>query len=120
MNQDKQYMEYNENYTENTLENERIWYSKHNDELISLNITDKNKNLIGNYTSDIDMCNRDNKKFNEIKDGKRNFGENIEKLRLKFILDNKIIRKINNDDYSVKLVFPCDSYNNKSKFIVIR
>lgn len=43
-----------------------------------------------------------------------------EKLRLKFILDNKIIRKINNDDYSVKLVFPCDSYNNKSKFIVIR
>ena len=32
MNQDKQYMEYNENYTENTLENERIWYSKHNDE----------------------------------------------------------------------------------------
>ena len=36
MNQDKQYMEYNENYTENTLENERIWYSKHNDELISL------------------------------------------------------------------------------------
>ena len=37
-----------------------------------------------------------------------------------FILDNKIIRKINNDDYSVKLVFPCDSYNNKSKFIVIR
>ena len=29
-------MEYNENYTENTLENERIWYSKHNDELISL------------------------------------------------------------------------------------
>ena len=89
------------------------------DELISLNITDKNKNLIGNYTSDIDMCNRDNKKFNEIKDGKRNFGENIEKLRLKFILDNKIIRKINNDDYSVKLVFPCDSYNNKSKFIVI-
>ena len=32
------------------------------DELISLNITDKNKNLIGNYTSDIDMCNRDNKK----------------------------------------------------------
>ena len=45
------------------------------------------------------MCNRDNKKFNEIKDGKRNFGENIEKLRLKFILDNKIIRKINNDDW---------------------
>ena len=90
------------------------------DELISLNITDKNKNLIGNYTSDIDMCNRANKKLNEIKDGKRNFGENIEKLRLKFILDNKIIRKINNDDYSVKLVFPCDSYNNKSKFIVIR
>ena len=36
MTQDKQYMEYNENYTENTLENERIWYSKHNDELISL------------------------------------------------------------------------------------
>ena len=36
MNQDKQYIEYNENYTENTLENERIWYSKHNDELISL------------------------------------------------------------------------------------
>lgn len=36
MNQDKQYMEYNENYTENTLENVRIWYSKHNDELISL------------------------------------------------------------------------------------
>lgn len=36
MNQDKQYMEYNENYTENTLENERLWYSQHNDELTSL------------------------------------------------------------------------------------
>ena len=36
MNQDKQYMEYNENYTENTLENERLWYSQHNDELTAL------------------------------------------------------------------------------------
>ena len=32
----KQYMEYNENYTENTLENERLWYSQHNNELTSL------------------------------------------------------------------------------------
>lgn len=36
MNQNKQYMEYNENYTENTLENERLWYSQHNNELTSL------------------------------------------------------------------------------------
>ena len=36
MNQDKQYMEYNENYTENTLENERLWYSQDSDELTSL------------------------------------------------------------------------------------
>lgn len=36
MNQDKRYMEYNENYTENTLENECLWYSQHNNELTSL------------------------------------------------------------------------------------
>lgn len=90
------------------------------DELISLNITDKNANLVGNYTSDIDMYYSDNKKFMEIKDGKRSLGENKENLILKFVLDEKTIEKINNHNYSVKLVFPCDSYNNKNKFITIK
>ncbi|MEG1009126.1 MAG: hypothetical protein RSF67_04820 [Clostridia bacterium] len=89
------------------------------DELISLNITDKDENLVGNYTSDIDMYYSDNKKFMEIKDGKRSLGENTENLILKFVLNGETIEKINNSNYNVKLVFPCDSYNNKSKFIII-
>lgn len=98
-------------------------FPEYYDGLILVNITDKNNNLMENYTSDTDIFVDDNKKFMDIIEGKRPLGKEKENLILKFQLDDidkETSKKIKNGSYIAKLVFPCDESYKKSKFITIK
>ena len=73
---------------------------------IKLNITDKNENLIGNYSTEYEGYEDDNKKFLEIQKGARNLDKNKDIVILRFRLSNSILENIKNKKYNVKLVFP--------------
>ena len=73
---------------------------------IKLNITDKNENLIGNYSTEYEGYEDDNKKFLEIQKGARNLDKNKDIVILRFRLSNSILENIKNKKYNLKLVFP--------------
>ena len=83
---------------------------------IKLNITDKNENLIGNYSTEYEGYEDDNKKFLEIQKGARNLDKNKDIVILRFRLSNSILENIKNKKYNVKLVFPKDKNYINFKF----
>lgn len=84
---------------------------------IKLNITDKNENLIGNYSTEYEGYEDDNKKFLEIQKGARNLDKNKDIVILRFRLSNSILENIKNKKYNVKLVFPKDKNYINFNFI---
>ena len=86
---------------------------------IKLNITDKNENLIGNYSTEYEGYEDDNKKFLEIQKGARNLDKNKDIVILRFRLSNSILENIKNKKYNVKLVFPKDKNYINFNFISI-
>jgi hypothetical protein len=84
---------------------------------ITLNITDKDEMLVGNYLIEFEDYFKDNPKFIEIQKGERNLGDKKESLIVRFRVDKNTMENIHSNVYNIRLVFPKDS--NGLKFIFI-
>lgn len=74
-----------------------------------LNITKKDGTLLLNQDSEYEGFSEDNPSLEQIKNGKKSFGEKPEQLIVRFRINNETLQKIKDDQYKVKFVISKDS-----------